>query len=507
MVVEMPTGYSEEELNERISHELQHKNFTFRVDAKSLDARKRSNIHWLLQVIVISPTLDGPDPLPVRSLLIPFRKRNKRILVTGSGPAGFFAAFILQKAGYETVIIERGAGLEKRAEGITNFERAGEFSPVANYSFGEGGAGTFSDGKLTSRSKHISVERDFIVRSYMEAGAPEEISYLAHPHLGSDNLKAIVKNLRIKYQEIGGEIRFETMLTDIIVRESRVMEAVTDSGMFPADEFIIAPGHSSYETYRLLIRKGVPFRTKGFALGCRAEHRQADINKAQWGVQELPGVKAAEYRLTSPADGRHPVYTFCMCPGGIIVPAATHRHVNIVNGMSYYRRDGTFSNAACVVGVHSDELAGRKVAPLEALEWLENLERSFFEFSNSYHAPFCGISDFLNRKMPGTIPASSYPLGIIPAPLWDLLPPAVTLSLEKGLSDFTRRIRGYDQGILMGLESKTSSPVQVIRGKDGLCDGFRNLYLAGEGSGYSGGIISSAADGIKIAMNIIGKDH
>jgi uncharacterized FAD-dependent dehydrogenase len=340
----------------------------------------------------------------------------------------------------------------------------------------------------------------------VESGAPVEIRYLSHPHLGSDKLKTIVRNLRTEYKEVGGEIHFETALDDIRIQEGMVKAGITGSADLPADIFIIAPGHSSYETYRMLMAKGVQFRTKGFALGCRAEHRQSDINLAQWGVRELPGVKAAEYRLTSPADGKHSVYTFCMCPGGIVVPAATHNRINIVNGMSFFKRDGRFSNAACVAAVHPDELAGKKVMPGEALEWLENLEHSFFDFSGNYTAPFCSIGDFLKRKTTVKVPSSSYPLGLSPAPLWKLLPPAVTESLTRGLTDFSRKIRGYDEGTLLGLESKTSSPVQVIRGEDGLCAGFENLYLAGEGSGYAGGILSSAADGVKIAMNIIQKD-
>jgi uncharacterized protein len=423
-------------------------------------------------------------------------------VVAGSGPAGFFAAYVLQMAGFDTIILERGAEVSRRAEGIAKFEQTGEFNPVANYSFGEGGAGTFSDGKLTSRSKNISPERDFFLKTYTEAGAPGEIRYMTHPHVGSDNLKIVVENLRNSYKEIGGEVRFETELLDLDIHDGKVLGALTGSGQISATHFIVAPGHSSYETYRMLIARGVQFRTKGFALGCRAEHLQEDINRAQWGIAELPGVKAAEYRVTSEGDGKHPVYSFCMCPGGMIVPAATYQHTNIVNGMSSYDRAGRYSNAACVAGVHPDELAGRRVTPLEALQWLEELEHAFFEFSGGYKAPFCSIEDFLQAKEPLRIPETSYPLGLKPAALWEMLPPAITSSIRHGLMDFCRKIKGYNNGILMGLESKTSSPIQVIREKNGLCTGFDNLFMAGEGSGYAGGIVSSAADGIKIAMGL-----
>ena len=314
-----------------------------------------------------------------------------------------------------------------------------------------------------------------------------------------------MKNLRNQYQESGGEIRFETTLTDLMIRQGRVVEAVAGGGTLTADYFIVAPGHSAYQTYRMMIGHGVGFRTKNFAIGCRAEHRQEEISLAQWGIEKLAGVKAAEYRLTSGADGNHPVYSFCMCPGGIVVPAATCQDVNIVNGMSNYRRNGQFANAGCVAGIHPDQLAGRLVTPLEALGWLENLERSFFEFSNGFQAPFCSINDFINSTEPRRIPETSYPMGLKPAPLWNMLPPVVTHALREGLKDFNQRLRGYGNGILLGLESKTSSPIQALREKNGLCTGFENLFIAGEGSGYAGGIVSSAADGIKIAMHIVEK--
>ena len=502
--IKAPTGYSDDELKQLITRKTGVKEFTWQIENKSLDARKKKEIHWLLRIAVHSDGFGGEVVASPEPLQIPFIPRNKRVVITGSGPAGFFAAFVLQKAGFDTILLERGADVQKRERSIIRFERTGEFDPSANYSFGEGGAGTFSDGKLTSRSKHISKEREFFISSYIAAGAPPEIRYMAYPHVGSDNLRRVVKNLREQYREMGGEIRFETTLSDLVTDKGRVVEAVAGGETFKADFFIVAPGHSAYETYRMLMGRGVAFRTKNFAIGSRAEHRQEDINRAQWGIGKLAGVKAAEYRLTSAGDGSHQVYSFCMCPGGMVVPASTYAGTNIVNGMSNYRRNGSFANAGCVAGIHPDQLAGRQVTPLEALGWLENLERSFFEFSNGYQAPFCTISDFLKGTMPSRIPETSYPLGLKPAPLWSMLPEVVTHAMREGLKDFNQRLRGYGNGILLGLESKTSSPVQVIREKNGLCTGFENLFIAGEGSGYAGGIVSSAADGIKIAMNIAG---
>ena len=501
--IKAPTGYSDEELRQQVARKTGVKEFTWQIDSKSLDARKKNDIHWLLRVAVSGKGIGGQEPDPVPVLDIPYQPRNKRVVITGSGPAGFFTALVLQKAGFDTVLLERGTEVRKREQGITLFEKTGEFNPMASYSYGEGGAGTFSDGKLTSRSKHISRERDFFISSYIGAGAPAEIGYLAYPHVGSDNLRRVVRTLRAQYLDLGGEIRFETLLTDLVTDKGTVKEAVTDSGSIAADYFIIAPGHSAYETYRMMISRGVGFRTKNFAIGSRAEHPQEDINLAQWGSRRLAGVKAAEYRLTSPGDGNHPVYSFCMCPGGVVVPAATSRGTNIVNGMSNYQRNGRFANAGCVAGIHPDQLAGRQVTPLEALDWLEHLEQSFYEFSDGYKAPFCTISDFIQGTMPNRIPETSFPLGLKPAPLWSLLPPVVTDALRVGLRDFNQRLKGYGNGILLGLESKTSSPIQVLREKYGLCDGFQNLFVAGEGSGYAGGIVSSAADGIRIAMGLV----
>jgi uncharacterized protein len=501
--IKLPTGYSDQEIPEHIRKATGTKEFTWQIESKSLDARKKGNIHWLIRVAVTSKDIKGDDATVQSLLNIPYLKRNKKVVITGSGPAGFFSAYVLQKAGFDTLILERGADVDKRATGIEIFENTGVFNPVSNYSFGEGGAGTFSDGKLTSRSKHISPERDFFLAEYVDAGAPAEIRYMTHPHVGSDNLKKIVKNLRQKYIDMGGKIHFENLLTGLSSSNGKVTQATTNGNDFEGDYFIVAPGHSSYETSRILIAMGVQFRTKGFALGCRVEHLQSDINEAQWGVTKLPGVKAAEYRLSSEGDGKHQVYSFCMCPGGIVVPATPYQNINIVNGMSRYNRDGRFSNAACVAGVHPDELAGGKISALEALAWLENLEASFYEFSQGYSAPFCSIRDFLQEKEPHRIPNTSYPLGLAPAPLWKLLPPAVAHSLKHGLTDFCRKLKNYDRGTILGLESKTSSPVQALRGENGCCTGFENLFIAGEGSGYAGGIVSSAADGIKIAMNII----
>ena len=505
--LKLPTDFTLEQLRIKISKELRISDFTFQIENKSLDARNKSNIFWLVQVVVKSAEIKGDEEINTENLEIPYKKRKEQVVVTGSGPAGFFAAFVLQKAGFNVTLIERGSEVSKRSKSIQTFEKTGIFDARNNYAFGEGGAGTFSDGKLTSRSKHISPEKKFILTSYIEAGAPDEIAYMAHPHLGTDNLKKIVRNLRLAFEKLGGRILFETMLEDVVIKNSKVTEVITSQGILPADALFIASGHSAYETYQMLIRRGIPFRTKNFAIGSRMEHPQEIINMAQWGHLKLPGVKAAEYRLTSPADGKHQVFSFCMCPGGMVVPAAAYENTNIVNGMSYYNRNGKFANAACVAGIHPDELAGKTVSPMEALENLKQLEEKFYQFTKGYKAPACRITNFLKHKNRDEKLESSYPLGLISAPVWDLLPAQIVQSIQAGLTDFIRKMRGFETGNLIGLESKTSSPVQVVRESNGKTEGFENLYIIGEGSGYAGGIISSAADGIKAAINFATRNY
>ena len=500
--LKLPTDFTDEQLKRKISKILRLAEFTYQIERKSLDARKKKDINWQVQIVVSSQAIKGERLTNAPSLQIPYRKREQKIVVIGSGPAGFFAAYVLQKAGFSTTLVERGSDVQKRAAGINNFESDGSFDAVSNYAFGEGGAGTFSDGKLTSRTKNITAEKDFILHNYVKAGAPKEIAYMSHPHVGSDNLRRIVQKLRADFQEAGGTVLFETMLQDILIKDNRAIAAVTSEGELQTDAILFATGHSAYETYKMLMQHGVPFRTKNFAIGFRLEHPQRLINEAQWGRSSLPGVKAAEYRLTSRTADR-PVYTFCMCPGGTVVPATAYAGQNIVNGMSLYKRNGKFANAACVAGVHPDELLEKEATPTEALDWLTALEHSFYEFSNGYHAPFCSIKNFMNEQDAGATPRSSYPLGLERAPLWEMLPEPAIRAIKIGLAEFSRKIRGFETGMLIGLESKTSAPIQALRDKQGLCEGFKNIYMIGEGSGRAGGIISSGVDGIRAAMSLI----
>lgn len=500
--LKLPSDYTNEALKVAVSKKFGVKDFTFLIEKKSLDARKKDNIHWLVNVVISSPQFKGEDYPLAKTLEIQYKKRNEKVAVVGSGPAGFFAAYVLQLSGYDVTIIERGSEVDRRSKAIDLLEKDGQFLADNNYVFGEGGAGTFSDGKLTSRSKRISAERQFFLTEYVDAGAPEEILYMAHPHVGTDKLKIVVPNLREKFKSIGGQILFDTCLKDIVIKGSQARAVITEDGELEADHILIATGHSAYDTYRLLIARGVQFNTKNFAIGHRIEHEQKIINLAQWGRESLRGVKAAEYRLATKTSNGSGVYTFCMCPGGIVVPAAAYDQKSVVNGMSYYKRDGKYANSGIVAGVHPDMLIGRKCSPLEILDWMDLLEEEFYTFSDGYAVPASRVSDYMKQKSSVGNLQGSYSQGLIPSRLSDMLPPFVSKAITEGLKDFSRRLRGFDQGILMGLESKTSSPIQVSREKNGLCSGFENLYVIGEGSGFAGGIVSSAADGIKCAMEI-----
>ncbi len=501
--IRLPVGHSEDDLKKQVKRNTQLSDFEIRIQRKSLDARNKKQIIWQYRIGIVSEQIKIGEIPSYPQINLPNKDYTNKAIVVGSGPAGIFCALTLARAGMKVILIEKGSNVVKRKHCIDHFEKTGIFDSNNNYCFGEGGAGTFSDGKLTSRTKGISLERNYIFQTLIDAGAPEEINYMTHPHLGSDKLFSITQKLRQQLIQLGGEMLFETCLEDIIVSQGNITKIETSKGILDANHLIIATGHSSLETTRMLINRGVPYQTKNFAIGMRAEHHQTIINMAQWGKTKLPGVKAAEYRLTANLPDKKPFYSFCMCPGGIVVPATAYAHTNIVNGMSFYKRNGMFANAAVVTGVHPNTLLKKETSPLEALEWLEKLEAGFFNYSHSYKAPAITIRDFLKNKTSDNLPESSYIHGLVGADLNNLLPEVVLNGMKNGLQQFCKKLNGYDQGILLGLESKTSSPVQVIRDKQSYISGYNNLYVAGEGSGWTGGIISSAADGVRVALSVL----
>ncbi len=503
--LKLPTDYAAEELQKKIAKKLHIKNFNYEILKQSLDARRKPDVFWQAKLRVFSEEFNGgQENKPTPGLEIPFKKRSSKVIVVGSGPAGFFSAFVLQKAGFEVRLIEKGPEVNQRFKDISGFEKGEtDFKDNSNYCHGEGGAGTFSDGKLTSRTKGIAIEKTFVFQSYVDAGAPDEILYLAKPHIGSDKLRVVIPNLRKQFQSLGGKILFDTEVTSINLKDIQCKSVATTNGEFPCDILIVAPGHSSYNTYRMLSKSGVQFRSKPFALGVRVEHSQELINISQWGKPKFPGLKAADYKLTHTASNGLPVYSFCMCPGGKVVPSAPAAKQNIVNGISDYARSSAYANSAVVAGVHLDNLLKKQVGFEESLQWMEQLEQKVFEISRAYNVPGAGIQDFLSDKVSQSIPENSFPFQVFPYDFKALLPAEIIFALKEGLQNFTRKIHGFETGILLGLESKTSSPVQVIRDEHRRCEGFENIYIVGEGSGYAGGITSSAVDGVKVAMGII----
>lgn len=500
--VKLRTDYTDEELRYKISKLLRINDFTYQIEKQSLDGRNVEFIHWVMRIMVNSPELPEGEMPHVEQIEIPRIKTHKKVLVVGSGPAGFFAAQTLLESGFDVTLIEQGPDVYQRTNDVKQFEKNGELNERSNYSYGEGGAGTFSDGKLTSRTKAITLEKNYIFDTYVKAGAPEEIRYLSKPHVGSNVLTKIVKNLRESFIAQGGKWHFNSKMIDFAQAGNKIKSIETEQGIIEADYFIFAIGHSAYDTYSKLITNGVKFQIKSFAIGTRVEHPQELINRAKWRVPKLPGVKAAEYSLVYNATESISVYSFCMCPGGMVVPAATNHGINIVNGMSNYKRNYKFANSAIVSGFNLNDYYRRDVDPLEALDWVTKLERKFYDFTGSYKAPSVKIVDFMRFKPTTSFPESSYPFDLVTSDFREMFPRQVYTYMTKAVRDFARKLRGFEDGVMLGLESKTSSPIQVVR--DGFkCAGIDNLYIAGEGSGFAGGIVSSGADGIRCAMDII----
>ncbi len=503
--LKLPTDYDEVLIIKNIQKKLGLKKFDYKILKKSLDARKKNKIVYLLKIGVFSPEIKGSILEPMPALNIIRQTRKQKIIVVGNGPAGFFCAYALAKAGFSVTVLEQGCALEQRVKDIESFEQTGVLKANSNYVFGEGGAGTFSDGKLTTRTKNITAQKAFVLDTLIQAGAPAEINYLNHPHLGSDNLKRIVKNLRAKFQDLGGQIIFETKVLDFRLDADNKVTLITKKEAYTTDYVFFAPGNSAYDTYKMLLKNNLEFNTKPFAIGVRVEHLQTEINQAQWQTPALNGVKAAEYRLTYTTKDNYPVYSFCMCPGGKILCAASTPGQNNVNGASNYLRNSLWANSAIVVGLNLNTLFNKELTAMEALAWVEALEKKAFSIQDSYAAPFNRIEDFTQEKITTVPVSSSYNFPLIPYDYKQLLPPQVEGALREGLIHFSKKIKNFEQGIMVGLETKTSPPIQVNRNEDYTCNEQKNIYVIGEGSGHASGIITSAADGLKAALNLIAK--
>ena len=434
---------------------------------------------------------------------------NGRIIVVGLGPAGLFAALTLAENGYRPLVIERGRPIEERVKDVETYWSGvvPEPDPDSNVAFGEGGAGTFSDGKLTTRIRDPHI--DGILADMIACGAPEEIAYLAKPHIGTDRLRTVVGNLRRRIETAGGEVRFSAKLADIGVSDGAVTSAVIRQGdsvtREPCAALILAIGHGARDTARMLYEKGIAMSPKAFAIGVRAEHPQSLINTSQYGpMADHPRLGAAEYRLTA-KSGERGVYTFCMCPGGQVVASASGPAQVVVNGMSNFARDGKNANAAIVVQITPDDFGTH---PLDGLAYLDRLERTvFLAGGGDGTAPASTVGAFLRDEAskPSCSVEPTYRPGVRYTRLSDCLPDFVAAGVRDGIKAFGRQLKGYDMedAVLTAAESRTSSPLRILRDSAMESVSYRGLYPVGEGAGYAGGIVSAAVDGRKAAEAVM----
>lgn len=427
------------------------------------------------------------------------------VIVVGAGPAGMFAALRLLMEGRKPVIIERGKDVHERKADVAAINQKQIANPESNYCFGEGGAGTFSDGKLFTRSNKRGDIRE-VLYQLVAFGADESILVDAHPHIGSDRLPRIVENIRKCVVDHGGEYHFGEKLIDIVEvndGQTKKWKVVCEGGnIYTSARVILATGHSSREIYRLFASKGWPLEAKGFALGVRAEHPQSLINRIQYHGKYQPWMPAAEYSLVEQVDGRG-VFSFCMCPGGILVPSCTAPGEVVLNGMSNSMRNSQWANAGIVCSVEpSDVPEYDRYGVLGLMEFQSAVERRMFEFSSSLQAPAQRMLDFCRKKDSVGLPRSSYQPGTVNAPLYELLPSFIFERLRVGFAAFDRKMKGYytNDALLLATESRTSSPVRIPRNPETMSvEGLSGIFPCGEGAGYSGGIVSSAVDGILVA--------
>ena len=423
---------------------------------------------------------------------------TERPVVVGFGPCGMFAALMLAESGYRPIVIERGDNVLSRTQKVGRFFRDGILDTESNIQFGAGGAGTFSDGKLVTRINDARV--GYVLSRLYSFGAPKEVLLHAKPHIGTDKLLGVVNNVAARIQELGGEIRYNTRLDEIIMKNGRATAVKTQNGEIPCSTVILAIGHSARDTYYYLKDVGFKLMPKPFSVGVRIEHLREDIDRAIYGKYAGdPRLGSAEYAL-SKRVGENCVYSFCMCPGGEVVAAASEEGGVVTNGMSRYKRDGVNSNAALAVNVLPDG---------DPIEFQRKLERAAFKLGGSdYSAPIMTVGDFLHKTSGRALSrvTPTYRKGKVKeADLRKLFPERISSMLELGIRDFDHKIKGFSSpsAILTGVESRTSAPLRIVRNEALLAEGFDNIYPCGEGAGYAGGITSAAVDGIKVAEEII----
>lgn len=481
----------------------------------SLDARKRTDIHFVHSVALMvageeeavvraakdkNVVVRREEPLRVTPGSRPLEKRP---VIVGFGPGGMFAGLLLARYGYRPIILERGGEVEERIQAVQRFWDTGRLDETTNVQFGEGGAGTFSDGKLTTRIGDPKCS--WVLRELVNFGAPKEILQKAKPHIGTDKLRGIVKKIRQEIIRLGGEVFFHTPLMDISVHHGKIDSLLTPMGNLPAQVVILATGHSARDTFGMFHTRGLEMQAKPFSVGVRIEHLQKDIDRGLYG--EFAGHKAlpvGEYQLSHRINDRG-VYTFCMCPGGVVVPAASQTGMTVTNGMSYFSREGENANSALVVGVTPEDFG---TDPLDGIRFQQDLERAAFQAGGTgYQAPAQDAGSFLRGKggfSLGTV-KPTYALGVQGCDFTEIFPDYVTEMLKIGLTVFERKLPGFAaaDAVLTGVETRTSSPVRIVRGENFQSSAVQGIYPCAEGAGYAGGIMSAAVDGLRVALSII----
>ncbi|MCQ2492556.1 MAG: FAD-dependent oxidoreductase [Lachnospiraceae bacterium] len=514
--IKLPVKHNKNDIDKIIKKKLGLKKVpAYKMVKQSIDARKKNDIQVIYTVEMSLPNEERLVKRCKQASIVKMKKYelpacgeeplNKRPIVVGMGPGGLFAAYQLAKAGYAPIVIERGEAVDDRAATVEHFWKTGELNKESNVQFGEGGAGTFSDGKLNTLVKDKFARNTYVLDTFVEHGAPEDILYTNKPHIGTDELRGVVRNMRESIIAMGGEVRFGTKLTDIVVEDGTITKIQTnDSDWMDCGPVILAIGHSARDTFELLYNRRIPMEPKPFAIGVRVEHPRTMINESQYGVgypeEYLP---TAAYKLTAKAANGRSVYSFCMCPGGYVVNASSEENRLVVNGMSNHDRMAENSNSAIIVNVTPEDFGSEHV--LAGVEFQRIWEEKAFAEGRG-KIPVQLFKDFEENV------ASTEYGEIMPCQKGDhnfgnlnnCLPDYVADAVIDGLYQFDKKIAGYARcdTILSGVESRTSSPVRIVRGEHFTSE-VDNLYPCGEGAGYAGGITSAAMDGMKVAEAVI----